>query len=136
MSDAIEIGKKFFKALEDGDIEAVRNIYHPDVVIWHNVDGLDRRDTGQNREESLATLEMLIKVVKDWKYDVWFREKTESGFVQHHVLRGILPNGEAFAMPVCLVCRIEDGLITRIDEHLDSAMAAQLMQGVMEAMSS
>ena len=38
-------------------------------------------------------------------------------------------------MPDCLVCRIENGLITRIDEHLDSAIAAQLMQVVMETVT-
>lgn len=134
MSEAIEIGKRFFKAIEQGDIETVRNLYHPDVEIWHNVDGLERRKTGQSREENVALLEILTKVVKDWEYDVWYREVTETGFVQQHILRGLLPNGETLALPVCIIFQISEGQITRLDEYLDSAMAVQLKQIAMEAM--
>ena len=135
MSEAIEIGKRFFKAIERGDLETVRNLYHPDVEIWHNVDRLDRRKTGQSREENVALLKTLTKVVKDWEYDVWYREVTESGFVQQHILRGVLPTGEKLALPVCIIFQINNGQITRLDEYLDSAMAVQLKQVAMGAMA-
>ena len=54
MSDALEVGERFFGAIEAGDIETLREIYHPDVVIWHNSDGLERRERGQNREDNLG----------------------------------------------------------------------------------
>lgn len=133
MNEAIEIGKQFFKAIEKGDIETVRNIYHPDVEIWHNVDGLDRRTTGQSREENIALLKMVTRIVRDWEYDVWYREATETGFVQQHILRGLLPKGEKLALPVCIIFQINDGQITRLDEYFDSANAAQLKQAARAA---
>lgn len=136
MSDAIETGERFFKAIEKGDIETVRNIYHPNVEIWHNTDGLDRRKTGQSREENVALLKALTKIVKDWEYDVWYREVTETGFVQQHVLRGELPNGEMLALPVCIIFQISDGQITRLDEYFDSAMSAPLKQAAINARAS
>ncbi len=121
MSEAFEVGERFFSAIEAGDMETVCNVYHPDVAVWHNVDGLERRERGQSRDDNVALLSVLTNKIKDWKYDVWFREATESGMVQQHTLRGRLPNGEALAIPVCIVLQIQDGCITRLDEYIDSA---------------
>ncbi len=40
MSDALEIAERFFRAIEAGNVEAIRAIYAPDAVIWHNNDPL------------------------------------------------------------------------------------------------
>ena len=109
MSDALEVGERFFRAIEAGDIDTVREIYHPDVVVWHNTSGLENQQRGQNREENTALLRALGSKVSDWKYDIWFREATESGMVQMHVFRCKLPNGEAVAVPVCIVLHIQNG---------------------------
>ncbi len=120
MSEAFKVGERFFSAIEAGDMDAVRDVYHPDVAIWHNTDGLERRESPQNRDDNVALLTMLTNKIKDWKYDVWFREATESGMVQQHTLRGRLPNGDALAIPVCIVLQIQDRRITRLDEYIDS----------------
>ena len=133
MSEALEVGERLFGEIEAGDIETLREIYHPDVVIWHNSDGLERRERGQNREDNLALLSVLTKVVRDWKYDVWFREATESGMVQQHTLRGRLPNGEELAIPVCIVLQIADGRITRLDEYIDSAHTRPMVEALRNA---
>jgi ketosteroid isomerase-like protein len=39
-----ELVVRFFAALEDGDITALREIYAPDAVIWHNDDLADPAD--------------------------------------------------------------------------------------------
>lgn len=135
MSEAIEIGRQFFQAIEKGDIETVRNLYHPDVVIWHNTDAIDRRTTGQSREENVALLKMLTSIVKDWEYEVWYLEATETGFVQQHILRGVLPNGEKLALPVSIIFQISDGKITRLDEYFDSAKSDPLKQAARAAFS-
>ena len=82
MSKAFEVGERFFSAIEAGDMETVGEVYHPDAVVWHNSDGLDRGERGQSREEKVALLAVLTELVSDWKYDVWFPEATESGLVQ------------------------------------------------------
>jgi len=76
---------------------------------------------------------MVTRIVRDWEYDVWYREATETGFVQQHILRGLLPNGEKLALPVCIIFQINDGQITRLDEYFDSANAAQLKQAARAA---
>ena len=42
MSDALEIAERFFRAIEAGNVEAIRAIYAPDAVIWHNNDNLEQ----------------------------------------------------------------------------------------------
>ena len=46
--------------------------------------------------------------------------------LQQHVLEATLPNGERWAMDACVVVKVENGLITRLDEYLDSAKSAAL----------
>lgn len=123
MSEVFEVSERFFSAIEAGDMEAVHDVYHPDVAIWHNSDGLEHRELGQSRDDNVALLSVLTDKIKDWKYDVWFREATESGMVQQHTLRGRLPNGDELAIPVCIVLQIQDGCITRLDEYIDSALS-------------
>ena len=45
------------------------------------------------------------------------------------VLEATLPDGTAWALDACLVVRMRDGLITRLDEYLDSAKADVLTAG-------
>ncbi|MEQ9450215.1 MAG: nuclear transport factor 2 family protein [Pseudomonadales bacterium] len=130
MSEAFKVGDRFFSAIEAGDMQTLRDIYHPDVVVWHNTDGLEKREQGQSREDNVALLTMLTARISDWKYDIWYREVTESGLVQQHTLRGKLPNGELFAIPVCIVLQIEDGRITRLDEYMDSVHTQPMVQAL------
>ncbi len=46
--------------------------------------------------------------------------------MEQHVLRGTGPSGAAVEIPACIVARVENGLITRLDEYLDSAHTASL----------
>ena len=52
------LAKRFFDAVEAGDIEAVGAIYAPGAVIWHNTDGLE---TG--REANLETLRGFTRLI-------------------------------------------------------------------------
>ena len=133
VADTLVLADRFFKAIEAGDVETVRALYHPDVVIWHNYDGIARRDRGDSREDNLKVLAGLPKRISGARYDVWYREVTETGFVQQHVLRGTMPNGKPFELPACIVCRVEDGRITRLDEYVDPAIRDRLYEAVEEA---
>jgi ketosteroid isomerase-like protein len=118
---AFEIGERFIAAVEAGDLEAVRNLYHPDARIWHNFDQKD-----QTVEENLRVLAWMTRRVKERRYEEVRRVETPTGFAQQHVLRGIAPNGEALEMPAAIFCTIQDGLITRLEEYLDTAQSAVL----------
>ena len=115
---AMQTADKLFRAIENGDVDAIRNIYTPDTKIWHNNDGI-----AQSVEQNLAVLKWVITNIKNVKYTEVRRQPTPTGFVQQHVLRGRF-NDKDIALPACIVATVEDGHITRLDEYLDSAQTA------------
>jgi ketosteroid isomerase-like protein len=118
--DHLEVAEQLFGAIEKGDIDAVRGIYSPRAVIWHNHDQAE-----QNVEQNLAVLKWVTGNIKGLKYTEVRRQPTLSGFVQQHVLRGRFRDAE-IALPACIIAKVEGGKITRIDEYLDSAQTAVL----------
>jgi ketosteroid isomerase-like protein len=121
--DALELGNRLFEAICSGDLGAVREVYAPTVRVWHNFDRVE-----QSLEENLRVLAWVVKNVSGLRYEQVRRQRTESGFVQQHVLRGTAPGGESLEVAACLVCRVEGGRVTRIDEYLDSAQLAPLLR--------
>lgn len=117
-----DLADRFFGAVEAGDIDTVRAIYAPDAVIWHAHTG-----ETQSVEDNLRTLGLIAQHIKGFGYDERRCVATETGFVEQHVVRGVTPAGVAFRIPSCIVCVVEDGRITRLDEYFDSAAAAPLL---------
>jgi ketosteroid isomerase-like protein len=124
--NVLALAERFFTAIETSDVEALREIYHPDCIIWHSADPLEARDTGQGVADNLHALATLQDRVIGAKFEVLQREATETGFVQQHILRGTMPNGEPFIMPTSMICVVEEGRITRLDEYFDSAASTRL----------
>ncbi len=121
MVTADELGTRLFAAIEAGAVDVLRDeIYAPDAVIWHNLDGAE-----QGVDDNLRTLRWVARHVTGLCYDDVRREPTPTGFVQQHILRGTAPGGE-LAVPACLVVTVDGDRITRIDEYLDSAAVAAL----------
>lgn len=112
---------RIIAAAEAGDASDLANIYAPDAVIWHNH---DLRDTTVAQNGRL--LEGMAKWVTDRTYDERRISAFEGGAVQQHVLRGTrVSTGEKIALHACVVITVVDGKITRLDEYIDSAEAAQ-----------
>jgi ketosteroid isomerase-like protein len=122
MSEHLELAERFFKAIEAGDIEAVMEIYAPDAEIWHNTDGLT-----QSPADNARTLTWITTNLQGVSYTEIRRSATEDGFVQQHLLVATNRAGQRVEVPACIVTRIADGRITRLDEYLDSAIVAQIM---------
>jgi len=110
-----ELVVRFFGALEAGDIEAVRAIYAPDALIWHNDDLIE-----QSVEDNLKVLAALHRVVSGLRYDVIRRVDVADGVLQQHVLRGALPNGTEVELHAAMYLQVRGGHVTRIEEYLDS----------------
>jgi ketosteroid isomerase-like protein len=110
------LASRFFAAIERGDLDAVRELYSPDVQVWHNVTGRT-----QTRDENLKLLRFFTGRVGERRYEVLARDFFPGGFVQRHVLHGKLASGELVAAPVCLVVHVADGRIERLYEYLDPA---------------
>jgi ketosteroid isomerase-like protein len=118
----LEVAERLIAAITAGDIEMVRRVYAPDCVIWHNNDGLE-----QSVDDNLTVLRWVVRHIANLRYEEIRRQRTETGFVEQHVLRGTAPNGQELAIPACLVCTVKDGRITRLDEYLDAAHLAPLL---------
>ncbi len=124
-SDGIEtrandlLASKFFAAIERADIDALEELYSPEVGVWINATGRT-----QGRSASLRLLRVFTARVKELRYDIESREFFPGGFVQRHVLTGKLASGEVLAVPVCLVVHVLDGRIDRLYEYLDAAAIA------------
>jgi ketosteroid isomerase-like protein len=112
---------RFIAAIQAGDVDAVRGCYAPDAKIWHNHDGLE-----QTVDQNLRAVKWFVRTLPDRFYRVQRVEPLPDGFVQQHVLEATLPDGTRWAMDACVVVRMADGLITRLDEYIDSAKAAAL----------
>ena len=123
MSDALAIADRFFAAIEAGDIAAVREIYAPDAEIWHNTDGIV-----QSPDDNAKTLTWITANLRDVSYTKIKRSATDDGFVQQHVLVATNRAGNPVEVPACIVTTIRDGRITRLDEYIDSASVAVIME--------
>lgn len=121
--DYIDFARRFVGAIESGDIETARACYAPDARIWHNNDGIE-----QSVEENIKVLSWIARALPGRRYRVLRLEPLPDGFMQQHVLEATLPDGTAWSLDACLVVRMKDGLITRLDEYLDSAQSAKLRQ--------
>ncbi len=121
MPTNLELCDLFFAAISRGDIDAVRAIYAPDAVIWHNDEKAE-----QTPDRNLKVLGWVTRNIKDMRYEEVRRHATPTGFVEQHVLRGVAPNGAPLEIPACIVCEVREGRITRLDEYLDSAQTAAL----------
>jgi len=108
-----------FDAIENGDVEGVAACYAPELVVWHNFDGLE-----QPREDNLKTLAGMVSRISDRRYENRRVDIFDGGFVQQHVLTGVRKDGVRVSMPGVLIGRVRDGKISRLDEYLDSAHVA------------
>jgi uncharacterized protein len=112
--ETLALADRMFRAIEVGDLDALRELYDPDIVVWAN---FDERD--QDIDDSMRLLGWLCSKLADRHYEVTRRDVIPGGFLQEHVLCGTAPNGTAIAMPACIIAKVAGGRITRIHEYLD-----------------
>ena len=115
------LAKRFFDCVEAGDIDGLVACYAPDAKIWHNTD-----EQIQGPEDNKKTLAGMVTRILERVYDNRRVEVFPGGFLQQHVLRGTRKHdGVRLALPACIICQVEDGKITRLDEYFDSARVAE-----------
>jgi ketosteroid isomerase-like protein len=118
MTATLDLVDRLITAIESGDIDGVRACYSPDVVVWANFDG-ETKDL----EASLRVLAWLVGATTSRRYEVTRRVEIEGGALQQHVLHAtVATTGKSFAMPACLVLRVEGDRIVHIDEYLDASV--------------
>ena len=114
-----EVCEQFFDAYENRRINVLDRLYADDCIIWHNVFG---RDT--TRDENLAALPDGYKGQRRRTYNDRIVNTFHDGFVIQYSLNGVQHNGHRGALWICIVGKVRDGQITRIDEYMDSGKFA------------
>ena len=119
--EILDFADRFVGAIQNGDEDAVRACYAPDAKLWHNTDDIE-----QTVDENMKVLAWFVRTLPDRNYRVLRREALKDGFLQQHILEATLPDGTPWKMFACVVVRMENGLVTRLDEYLDSAQGKAL----------
>ena len=120
----LDFARRFFDAVSRGDLETVRDLYAPNAVIWTAQDPTERTP-----DENLAVLGWIKKNIRNFRYEDVRCQPTPTGFVEQHTTCGVTPGGAEFRFPACLVVRVEDGRISRLEEYFDTApLTAALSQ--------
>jgi ketosteroid isomerase-like protein len=117
--DAAAVARRFFAAVEQGDIATVSASYHPNAVIWHNYDGIETSPV-----DNVKVLAGFIKRAPQRRYANPRLLTTPTGFVQQHVLEATRVDGRKLVLPACVIAEVKQGLITRLDEYFDTAPLA------------
>ena len=108
------LARKYFDAIEHGDIQGVVDCCVDEVRIWHNTDG---------REMTLADQVAALRALGAHYPERRFKDRRvasfEGGFVQQYTFWAQHLDGHAIQFPACAVARVRDGRIERLDEYLD-----------------
>lgn len=107
---------KLYDALSAGSAAEARKAFSPDAVSWHSFDQQE-----QDLDTVIASFEQLIANSAARGIADIHRIEIPGGVVQEHAFWMETQGGVRMAWPVCLVVRIEDGLIARINEYMDRA---------------
>ena len=119
--DIAAMAKRFFDAIEQGDIETMQNSFTPDAAIWHNTDELIVTPA-----QTAQMLTGMVARIKDREYADRQLTVFPGGFVQQHVLKGKRVQDDVeVRLPCAIICKVTNGLITRLDEYFDSARVTE-----------
>lgn len=122
MQNAID---RLFAAFASGDLDGTREAFTTDARIWHNFDGI-----AHDRESVLRDWAGMFTTFPHRAIHDIRRQATETGFVQQHMTVMTSASGKTFAWPTCIVFRIEDDRIARLDEYIDRAGSFALEDGM------
>lgn len=121
-SNALETAARLFAAIESKNVDAVADIYADDIEVWHNFS-----NRCQDKATNLETLAGLCASVERITYNVEERLLLPDGRVlQRHVLRAVPADADSVSIPACILIRVQNGRICRIDEYLDTGQANRL----------
>lgn len=116
---------RFYTALARKDLGGARACCDPEARFWHNFDAV-----AQDLEQASRGWQGLFDVFEEHRIADVRREVIPGGYVQRHqfLLRG--KDRVLKAKPCCIFVRLEDGLISRLDEYIDLSGDLAVEEGV------
>ena len=120
----VAVARQLIEAVEAGDLDALRELYLEDAVLWQNLSG---QPVG--REQAVKTVRWLRGALQQLRYEDVRVAPTPDGFVQQQTMVAVTADGQPLRVDACLVATLRDGRIARIDEYLDSGQLAPLRAG-------
>lgn len=114
-----ELANTFFDAYQDRRTDVLDRVLSDDCIIWHNVFG---RET--TKHDNLSKFHDSYAGQRRRTYDDRTINAFHDGFVIRYSLNGVMTNGHRGSLWICIVARVRDGQITRIDEYMDSSKFA------------
>jgi limonene-1,2-epoxide hydrolase len=123
MRSWLDIAQQFTAAFKALDADGMGALYAEHVVVWHNVDMQT-----QTKSENIASVAAILSNASSAAYGSIVRTRTDVGFIQQHVVNMKLRDGRQLPpIAACLVFRLENELIARLDEYLDPTAALKVM---------
>lgn len=113
-TEAEAVADALFEAIENGDFAATEALYAPDISVWHNF--------SRAVQDKATNLEVLRQSRKAYEMSYSIKDRIVDGdrIIQQHILTTRLPDGQTFILPAAIFITVRNGLITRIEEYLDS----------------
>jgi len=114
----VNVIDRFFGSMDPCDTATLRACLADDAVVWHSFDRVAMRP-----DDVVKTWEAMASVYTERGVCDVRRQQTPAGYVQQHlfVVRG--KDGVRKAWPVCVVVRVKNGKICRLDEYIDLSAA-------------
>jgi ketosteroid isomerase-like protein len=123
-NDGGEVIDRLFDALSAGDLDAARDCFTPNGVVWHSFDRVE-----QDRAAMVEGWRGLVAGFPERSFvDAW-RAPIPGGFVQRQLMVGVTASGARLAWPVCIFVTLEAGRIARLDEYIDRAGKFEIGDG-------
>lgn len=118
MSDGGNVIDRLFGALAGGDVQRALDCFADGAKVWHCFDCI-----AHDKPAMRGQWQALVDNFPERDFVDVRRQPIPGGFVQQHAMTATTASGVRKAWPVCIVVRIENGLIARLDEYIDRAGA-------------
>ncbi len=131
MSTYTELAGRFAKAAEARDADQLIGMYHPDARFWNNV-----RQHVSTTADIVEITRLEAKVIAQYVFEDLRCTATSEGFVLQMNVTGSTNSGAEFSVHTCLVAKVTDSLISRIDEYVDATQAAPIFAELLSSFTA
>ena len=118
--EIMDLANELRRAFQERDINAIRDLYGEDVVVWHNYDQIER-----DREQSLQSAQWVVEEMAEFNIDDCEIFPIEGGYIQQCVFRGTYKStGKKMETHAMIRIHCDNGKVSRIEDYSDPAQGS------------